>query len=417
MKRIVVMPDGNWLSHTSRAFEVARALRRLGHDVVYAGDGRYMKIPRQDGFEVLPIKTIDPDRALACSRRGRADWYDYDLIKECVREELRLFDEITPDLVLTDFRLTLSTSCELADIPLAALLNASWTNYYTVKTKAPEHLAVTRVFGKRLTNMFIPLVKGFIVTIDNRPFNKFRREQGLPARRNIWATWQGDLNLIVDIPEYGPTQNLPPNFHYIGPIMWEPEIEAPDWLEDLDPNRRTIYFSMGSTGYARFFEQAIEIYGGTEFQCIMTTAGMVDLPDVPENFYVVDYAPGSLLMEKSDVVVCHGGNGTIYQAMSRGVPIIGIPTMHDQEFNLDRVEELGIGIHLSEISFTPAHLTDAVDRILSDDTFRSNARRFEQILLRYDGPTRGAEIIDAFLMQQPLRPHGAEPMERDAERR
>jgi len=91
---------------------------------------------------------------------------------------------------------------------------------------------------------------------------------------------------------------------------------------------------MGSTGYARFFEQAIEIFGNSEYQCIMTTAGMVSLSCIPENFYVTDYAPGSKIMEKSDVVVCQGGNGTIYQAMSKGVPIIGIPTMHDQEFNL-----------------------------------------------------------------------------------
>ena len=397
MKRILVMPDGNWLSHTSRAFEVAKALRELGHDVVFVGKGRYMTLPRDEGFQVQPIKTIDPDHVLACSRRGRADWYDYDLIKECVHEELRLFDEMMPDLVLSDFRLPLSISCELAGVPLVALLNASWTNYYAVKTRAPEHLAVTRLFGKRVTNTFIPLVKRFIVTFDNRPFNKFRREQGLSTRRNIWATWQGDLNLIVDIPEYGPTENLPPNFHYIGPIVWEPEIKAPDWLEDLDPNRRTIYFSMGSTGYARFFEQAIEIFGDTDFQCIMTTAGMVDLPDVPDNFFVVDYAPGSKMMEKSHVVVCHGGNGTIYQAMSRGVPIIGIPTMHDQEFNLDRVEELGVGIHLSEIRFSPAHLTDAVNRILASDTFRSRARHFEQILSHYDGPRTGAQLIDAFL--------------------
>lgn len=398
-KRILVMPDGNWLSHTSRPFEIAKILRQMGHEIIFASDGEYMKLPREAGFPVLPIITIVPDRVLACSRNGRANWYDYRLIQDCVSAELQLFDEIQPDLVLTDFRLPLSTSCEMAGIPLAVTLNASWTNYYSVRINAPEHLAITRLLGKWLSNLVIPWVKDFIVTVDARPFNQFRRQHGLKPCGNIWDVWRGDLNLIVDIPEYGPTQNLPSNFHYIGPIVWEPDTAVPAWLDDLDPARPTLYFSMGSTGYGRFFEQAIEIFGDTEYQCLMTTAGLIHLADIPDNFYVVDYAPGSALMKQSDVVVCHGGNGTIYQAMAQGVPIIGIPTMHDQEFNLDQVVALGIGIHLSELSFEPAHLQSAVEQILADKQFLENAQRYKKVLAKYDGPQTGAKRIDDFMNQ------------------
>jgi MGT family glycosyltransferase len=396
-KRILVMPDGNWLSHTSRPFEIAKLLRDLGHEVIFASDGDYMKLPHEAGFPVLPILTIAPDRVLACSRNGRVDWYDYRLIQECVSAELRLFDQIQPDLVLTDFRLPLSTSCEMAGIPLAVILNAAWTNHYTVRVNAPEHLAITRILGKRLTNLIVPWVKDFIVTVDARPFNQFRRQHGLKPFGNIWDAWRGDLNLMVDIPEYGPTKNLPPSFQYIGPIVWEPETAVPPWLATLDPKRPTLYFSMGSTGYARFFEQAIEIFGDTEYQCLMTTAGLADLPETPDNFYVVDYAPGSKLLAKSDVVICHGGNGTIYQAMAQGVPIIGLPTMHDQEFNLDRVKELGIGIHLSERQFKPEHLVEAVEKILTEKNHKENALLYQKILANYDGPGKGAELIHAFI--------------------
>jgi MGT family glycosyltransferase len=396
-KKILIMPDGNWLSHTSRPLEIAKVLREMGHDIIFASDGEYMKLSKDEGFPVLHITTIAPERVLASSRKGRGNWYGYDLIKKCVEEELSLFDQLKPDLVLTDFRLPLSTSCELANIPLAVILNASWTNYYSVKVKAPEHLGVTKIFGKRLTNLFVPWIKDFIITYDSRPFNKFRQENKLRPRKNIWDVWRGDLNLIVDIPEYGPTENLPQNFHYIGPIVWEPEMESPDWLESLDSKRPTLYFTMGSTGHTRFFDQAIEIFGNTNYQGIMTTAGMADIHHIPDNFYVVDYAPGSKIMEKSDLVVCQGGNGTIYQAMSQGVPIIGIPTMHDQEWNLDRVESLGIGIHLSELKFKPHHLSEAVEKILSDKSFNNNAQQYKKILEGYNGPNKGALLIDSYL--------------------
>jgi UDP:flavonoid glycosyltransferase YjiC (YdhE family) len=405
-KRILVMPDGNWLSHTSRPFEIAKILREMGHDLIFASDGAYMKLPRAAVFDVLPIVTIDPDRVLACSRNGRVNWYDDALIETCVTAELQLFEQIQPDLVLTDFRLPLSTSCELAGVPLAVTLNAAWTNYYDVRINPPEHLAITRILGKRLTKPLIPWIKELIVTWDARPFNRFRVKQGLPPRSNIWDVWRGDLNLMVDIPEYGPTQHLPDNFHYIGPIVWEPDLPDPHWLDELESHRPTLYFSMGSTGYARFFEQAIEIFGSSRYQCVMTTAGLVDLPTVPDNFYVVDYAPGSSLMAASDLVVCHGGNGTIYQAIQQGTPIIGIPTMHDQEFNLDRVEALGLGIHLSELKFKPQQLLQAVETILSQPSYQENARRYEGIVNAYDGPATGAQLIDAFLQKR----HVSEPL-------
>ena len=102
-KKILVMPDGNWLSHTSRSFEIAKELRERGYEVIFAGDGQYMQLPREAGFQVISIKTISPERVLSCSRSGRANWYDYDLIKACIKAELQLFDRIKPDLVLTDF--------------------------------------------------------------------------------------------------------------------------------------------------------------------------------------------------------------------------------------------------------------------------------------------------------------------------
>ena len=372
-------------------------LREMGHEMLFAGAGPYLRLPRENGFPVLPLGTLDPEHGLAVSRSGRVNYYDYEDTKQSVEEELELIDKVSPDCVLVDWRLSVSTSCELAGIPLATILNAAWTDYYAVRTRAMEHSGVTRVLGKRITTWLMPLVKSLVITLDIRPMNKLRREKGLKPRRNLWDIMRGDLNLLPDIPEYGPTKDLPPNYHYVGPLLWEPEMEAPDWLESLNPEIPTVYFTMGSTGSARFFEQAVQIFRNSGYQCIMTTGGMADLTDIPENFFVVDYAPGSKIMEKSDVVVCHGGNGTIYQAMSEGVPIIGIPTMHDQEFNLQRVEDLGIGIELSELRFKPSDLVDAVQMILKEKSYKENALRCQETLTKYHGPQKAAELIDSLM--------------------
>jgi UDP:flavonoid glycosyltransferase YjiC (YdhE family) len=406
-KKILVMPDGNWLAHVSRPFEIAKVLRQFGHEVIFAGEGQYMKLPRKAGFPVIPIKTIGPDRVLKSTRRGRVNFYNYELLKDCVKEDLKLFEKITPDVVLGDFRPSLNTSCRIAGLGLVVTINAGWTNHSAVKTRSIEHARIGRlikkVLGKRLYTRlrFHERIKKLIGIIDCAPFKKLNREMGLPPCRNICDCMQGDLNLLTDTPEYAPTNDLPPNFHYIGPIIWEPQSRQPAWMDSLNPDTPTLYFTMGSTGHPAFFHKAIEIFGNTEYQCIMTTSGMVNIENAPGNFFITDYAPGSKIMEKCDVVICHGGNGTLYQAMSKGVPIIGIPTMFEQEFNMQRAVDLGIAIQLNELKFKPAYLVDAVRKILTDKSYKQNALRFKNIQANYTGPRKGAELINSYLGGRP----------------
>jgi MGT family glycosyltransferase len=401
MARILAIGDGGFLSHVSRPLEIAKQLRTAGHEVVFAATGPYAELATNAGFDVRPIRTVPVARILSRSRIGRADWYTLEHIRETVAADEALFDAVAPELVLGDFRHSLHTSCELAGVPFASILNASWTNYYSVVYRAPEHLAVTRLLGERLATRISPWVKSAILRWDVRAHNHYRRERGLGPFWNVWEMFSGDLNLLVDIPEYGPTADLPANYRYVGPVIWEPEVAVPSWLERIDPGRPTLYFTMGSTGHARYLEEALRIFGGTDYQCLMTTAGLIAPSAVPENFFVCEFAPGSALMEKCDVVVCQGGNGTIYQALRAGVPVIGIPTMHDQEFNLQRVVDLGVGVQLSDLRFRAQDLRDAVAGVLEDPQVRSNAARLARTLAEHDGPRAAAEEIGAFLAGAP----------------
>ena len=396
-KRVLAMPDGNFLAHTSRALELAKQLRQIGYEVIFASEGKYTKLIRDENFPVVPIVTSDPDEVLGCIQRGRMNWCDMDLMDQLVQEELSLFRELKPDLVLADFRISLRTSCELAGIPLAALINAGWTNYYSCEMEAPETFPVTRVLGKWITTRLIPVIKPFLLFYDTRDIRRYRKWLGLDGGGNLFDMMAGDLNLMVDIPEYGPTEDLPENFHYIGPIVWEPSSRDHSWIEDIQTDKKVIYFTLGSTGDHKFYQTVIDIFGDTEFEVIMTSAGLFSPSEVPENFTIVDFAPGSKILEKSDLIICQGGNGTIYQAMTQGVPIIGIPMMLEQEHNLDRVMDLGVGIKLSGLKFCSEHLLSAVNEILTDDTYKTNSTNYRNILRRYSAPRRGAELIHHYL--------------------
>jgi MGT family glycosyltransferase len=391
--KVLVLPHGHALAHVTRPLEIAKALRREGVEVVFAGEGRYLQLVVDAGFPVLPLRTLDGERALERSRAGRLDWFDDGLLVELVEAERALLAEVRPDAVMGDFRYSLSISCELASLPYVSLLNAAWTNYYTVHDRAPEHFRLTQLLGRRLLTPLVPWIKAFVLWRDNAAHRRLRRRLGLRTRHNLFDTMRGDLNLLADIPEYAPTRALPADFHYVGPIVWEPELPVPDWLNELDPSRPTLYITMGSTGNPRFFDEAIRLFGGTRYQCAVTTGGLANLDGAPENFRVVDFAPGKAILERSDLVICQGGNGTIYQAMQAGVPVIGIPTMHDQEFNLDRVAALGVGIRLDELTFRPEQLQAAVDEVLSRPEYRARMAQLSERVRHYDAPRAAAELI------------------------
>ena len=133
-------------------------------------------------------------------------------------------------------------------------------------------------------------------------------------------------------------------------------------------------------------------------EIVITTGGLfLDVDRVPPNCFIEEFAPGRPIMEKSSAVVNHGGNGTVYQAITAGAPIIGIPYHIDQEINLQRVEELGFGVMISEKKCNATTLFSALQKLVRDSSYRENARKLQGCLKQYPGPALAARHIDEFL--------------------
>lgn len=400
MKKILMIPEGNWLAHVSRPLVFANVLRNKGYEVLFACSGKHSDLPRQAGFPTHPLFTKDPEHGLTKARRLGSSYDDF-LVKNYVESEIECLSKLKPALVVGDFRITLSISTELLDIPYISILNAYWTNFYSARSAAPESMRITQLLGQRLSNLLLPLIKPLVLKWAAIPFNRERRRRKLKPCGNIFDIMASKiLNLLVDAPEYAPTQNLPSNFRYVGPIIWEPPVETPPWLSGLDPKKPIIYYTLGSTGSRESAVNLIDAFANTDYQIIVSTGEIARLSKTPPNFHVAEYLPGIKIMGVCHLVICHGGNGTIYQALTRGVPIIGIPTMHDQEINMDRIVDLGVGIKLSERKLETQGLIEAIEKILSDPHYLQNARRLQEIISKYNAPHTGARLIEDLLYEK-----------------
>ncbi len=122
------------------------------------------------------------------------------------------------------------------------------------------------------------------------------------------------------------------------------------------------------------------------------------LNTVPGEIYIEEFISGDEAVKVCDLVVCHGGNGTIYQALRHGKPIIGIPTIPDQYFNMRRVVSLGLGakVSLKKFNSDPETLFGCINNVLQTPSFKNNAVEFSKKLANLTPEIKAADLIERY---------------------
>jgi UDP:flavonoid glycosyltransferase YjiC (YdhE family) len=93
------------------------------------------------------------------------------------------------------------------------------------------------------------------------------------------------------------------------------------------------------------------------------------LGPIPDNVTVLPFVPQGEVMPHASLVLCHGGSGTLLEALARGIPVVVVPLFADQPANARSVERTGAGLAVWEIN--PASVETALRRIWSEPSFRA----------------------------------------------
>lgn len=402
--RILCLPYTHTLSHISRPLAIAAELRARGHDIVFAGDSPKDHFIRGEGFEVLPAYQVAPDILFNRIRQGKLQFVGDDELYRLIAADRDLYRQVHPDLVLSDGRFSAPLSAGLDGIPHAAVVNVSSTEY-----RALPYIPFFEWLPEKLVKRDGPLWKNLdrfnlsleMLVFDNAAtvFKKLSRKFGL--LRTVTATnclAGNDLTLLADIPEYFPTRNLPADYHYIGPLTWQSPLPPPAWWPPKRDGKRLVYFTMGTTWMGGSFTVLYEQLRREGLTAIIATGGQAQgLQTIDGEVYVEEFVDGDLVMAACDLVVCHGGNGTIYQALQHGKPIVGIPTIPDQQFNMRRVKALGVGEALDPKVFAdhPEKLFALARKVAEDPRYRDHAKRLQGQLAPLAPAKKAADLIEA----------------------
>jgi rhamnosyltransferase subunit B len=107
----------------------------------------------------------------------------------------------------------------------------------------------------------------------------------------------------------------------------------------------------------------------------------------------VAFAPVTQILPRCSVAVVSGALGGLAAALTAGVPVVVHPQLFDQLWNARRVEELGVGIGVKDVT----RVGDAVQRIARDPTYAERARRLAVAMAGEDGPGAVVDAVESLL--------------------
>jgi glucuronosyltransferase len=95
---------------------------------------------------------------------------------------------------------------------------------------------------------------------------------------------------------------------------------------------------------------------------------------IPRNVHVLAWLPQNELLahRNTKLFITHCGNNGYYESVYHRVPMVALPMWGDQPPNARLMQKKGFGITLDIGTFTSDELVQAIERVLSDVSYRQN---------------------------------------------
>ncbi|HVM01566.1 MAG TPA: glycosyltransferase [Acidimicrobiales bacterium] len=156
-----------------------------------------------------------------------------------------------------------------------------------------------------------------------------------------------------------------------------PSESLPPWADDLGA-RPVVYVTLGTVENEApgVLEAAVEGLRDEPVDLVVTVGPSRDPDELgpqPPHVHVERYVAQSLLLPRCEVVVAHGGSGTMLAALALGLPLLLLPQGANQFANAERCAALGVAVCLGPAEVGPDAVRRAVRRLREDPSYRSGA--------------------------------------------
>jgi zeaxanthin glucosyltransferase len=146
-----------------------------------------------------------------------------------------------------------------------------------------------------------------------------------------------------------PIPNLPPQFHYAGPLHDNEGREPVPFPWEKLTGQPLIYASLGTlvNGLTNVYGKILQAVSEFPDMQVVLSVGKnlnpSDLGPIPSNTIVVRVAPQLELLKRAALCITHAGLNTALEALAQGVPMVAIPIGYDQPGVAARIAYHGVG--------------------------------------------------------------------------
>lgn len=183
----------------------------------------------------------------------------------------------------------------------------------------------------------------------------------------------------------------------------------PDWWGG-DPSP-LVYLTFGTvlghmTIAADVYRTTLRALEGLGVRVLLTVGRRFDpalLDPLPAGVHVERWVDQAQVLPAADLVVCHGGSGTVYGALASGVAVVVVPVFADQFENGRRVAAAGAGLVVEADDGSRSRVADhrdvhaireAIQTVLATRTYR---RRAEAIATSMTASPPVDDVLEALL--------------------
>ncbi|XP_069356021.1 uncharacterized protein [Maniola hyperantus] len=214
-------------------------------------------------------------------------------------------------------------------------------------------------------------------------------------------------------PIWDSNRPVPSNVIYLGGLHQKPQQELPKELKsNLDTSLNgIIYVSFGTNVNPGLLPPEklqifINVFSKLPYD-VYWKWNDENLPGLTKNIKVLKWFPQADLLQhpKVKLFITQGGLQSTDEAIAGGVPLIGIPFIWDQWFNVEKYVQLKIGLQLDINSITETKLRDSIETILGDKRYKENIIKLQSVM--HDQPQSPLEKA-VWWTEYVIRHRGAE---------
>lgn len=427
----VILSDAG---EATRALEIANGLKdycpdNYEVDIIFLSNGsKFEKNVISSGFKIrkcLPVLSgVGFHQDFKPTKTNLIG--DTELVSELLRGEIQAFAELKPDVVIHGFYPIASLARRMVDFPILGICylpiplqkdifvsNLMKDIPDMIKPLTYLPLKFRRKIIKSIPKslkMKVPIFKQSNIIKSLHQF-KWNKE---PVN-NLFDMLKADLTIINDFEEFYNDVILPGNYKIVGPLY----APAPNNTE-IDKNilnifskknkRLKIFCTLGSSGKKQYLIEVVKALTkgiGKDWNAVILAPQAVCPINEARlyagsnpNIYVTDsFIPAPLVNSLADIVISHGGQGTIQTAITSGTPIVGFAMQPEQQINLDNIVSRGAGIRIPIDKWNAHNIQSAINSIITEPDYKENIKTLKSILDSIDGKKNSAFAIWDYLIK------------------